>query len=166
MRVTLLGLRNLILTLWVVLFFGAGACGHANFDPDLTVSPTFTFQERVALQESADRWNGLVSVHVTLSGGYWRVIRASPPPPHIGYTDAAAGIVELSPNLPIEEFRFVSLHELGHVIGLHHLRDGGVMTSGSGSLVFTRCDVIECIRVGACSISLDFEANECPHGPQ
>lgn len=45
------------------------------------------------------------------------------------------------------------LHELGHAAGLSHCAPtGGVMGSDASAPDFTSLDLVECIRVGACTV--------------
>lgn len=139
------------------------ACSAIAPPHDATVSHAFTHEELVTLRGVSEEWDDLTGGTMSLDGGPWQILRVRPPNGYMGWTDGKAGIVMLAPGQDVVSFRRIARHELGHVRGLHHLLDPlSVMHANVVVDEFSRCDVVECMRVGACDHKFDFGDDECP----
>jgi hypothetical protein len=140
------------------------AAGCMRDAPSFDVDGRFTPTERAVHATAAASWNAVSYFEITLDGGEWHLLRIPPPDTRwTGQTDRDLEIIWIHPNSATD--LYVAEHEFGHALGLHHLLDGGVMTQGSGATKFTKCDLIECGRVGACPPLVDASKYECPRGP-
>lgn len=140
-------MRALVLALALCL-----SCSGARAVPDCQPDPDFTGDEMDALARAASQWSGITHEPVRLtSAGPWRLIKASPPDfRFVGQTLSAQHVVYIAPGLHADTFYGVAIHELGHVVGLQHISERGVMNPSVGETTFSAADIAECRRVRAC----------------
>lgn len=147
----------------LVLGFGAVACSNPRA-PAIEVEGRRSQRELQLLDLAAAKWSELDSEPITLDGGSWRLLRKDPPPGYFGYTVAKSGTIQIKSGLSDEEFYSTALHEFGHVLGLRHQMDEGIMDPHASAVEFSHCDKVECGRAGACP-AIPADPYECLPGP-
>lgn len=172
-------MRSLFLSFTFTWLAGCAAPGGEGFPPPdgrgcdrvYYVTPEFNDGERAALDRAVARWNAIAlerwcltdkessdhsephSIYkIPYRGAEWQKISdmfGGSDVYGVAWGDDRTGIVD---SLSIELFEVVALHELGHLHGLDHISEPGIMFPHVGTAWdFTSGDLEECRRVGACA---------------
>lgn len=132
------------------------ACVAACMPPrGVQVADTFTPEQHADIERAVTQWNSILLRPIVLGGDGYRLVRETPPDyvtrGWSGETVHTTRVVYIAPD--VRAFYPLVLHELGHVAGLHDIREDGVMNHVARATVFSADDLEECRAGGACSLS-------------
>ncbi len=128
----------------VLAFLSLASCASLTFHPT-----GFNESELAEIHKAADAWNNvtLPDKKIRFDGNYWEIVHENPPSGYAGYTTHRPHRIQIRPDVGVYS---VALHEFGHALGLQHITSPGVMTPQFTVPNFTKADLAECKRVGAC----------------
>jgi hypothetical protein len=110
---------------------------------------SFTEAQRSTITRAGSAWDDMLTAPITFDGGDWRMVRGTPPPGFVAWTDAGARLVTIGDVKDDDLYRVV-LHELGHSVGFFHHDAPGVMNPHANASTFTDADRAECPSVRRC----------------
>ncbi|MBX3212252.1 MAG: hypothetical protein KF850_09480 [Labilithrix sp.] len=147
-------LSSLRTTIGRALFAAAplwlASCGGDGVDCE--IDAVFTDHQASEIRRAADDWNRFTTREVTFAPqgeGDWLILRASVTENRLGYAQRKRRLIRINPVTPDDQVYAVALHELGHALGLGHVKQG-VMDPERQTILFSAEDMAECRRVGAC----------------
>lgn len=144
-----------ILILAAALLAGACAAPAGDVQPyRMTFAPdAWSAEQANALHSAAARWSEVTSrpvelVEVPLGAGV-SIVPGALSADVAGHEQG--GGVTLRTDLPIDQFEETATHEIGHAMGLEHVR-AGIMQGAAGwhGLTFSAEDIEMCTKAGAC----------------
>lgn len=127
-----------------------GSCGDDAVVCE--IDAVFTDQQSLDIRRAADKWNTVTVRDVRFASqgdGDWLILPASVTENRLGYAQSKRRLIRINPLTPNDEIYVVSLHELGHALGLGHVKSG-VMDPDHQTTEFSDEDMAECKRAGAC----------------
>ncbi|MBX3206114.1 MAG: hypothetical protein KF764_13665 [Labilithrix sp.] len=137
------------------LFAGAPlwltSCGTDSVDCE--IDAVFTDRQAAEIRRAADDWNRFTVREVTFAPegeGDWLILPASVTLNRLGYAQRKRRLIRINPVTPDDQVYAVALHELGHALGLGHVKEG-VMDPDRQTIKFSAFDMAECRRAGACA---------------
>lgn len=121
----------------------------ADSGVDCEIDSEFTAEEQLEIRRAADDWNTRATREVRfVADGDWLILPASTSL-GLGLAQGRRRIIRINPSTPDDQVYAVALHELGHALGLRHVKQG-VMDPNRQTIIFSEEDMAECRRAGAC----------------
>jgi hypothetical protein len=128
----------------------AGTMSCAGDGVDCEIDSEFTDTEQSEIRRAADDWNAIAIREVRfVQEGDWLILPASTSI-GLGLAQGKRRLIRINPSTPEDQVYAVALHELGHALGLRHVKQG-VMDPHRQTIVFSNEDMAECRRAGACN---------------
>jgi hypothetical protein len=127
-----------------------GSCGDDAVVCE--IDAVFTDHQQSEIRRAADSWNvrTVRDVRFAAEGeGDWLILPATVTLNRLGYAQRKRRLIRINPVTPDDQVYAVALHELGHALGLGHVKQG-VMDPDRQTIVFSGEDIAECRRAGAC----------------
>jgi hypothetical protein len=129
---------------------GLLACGRPEVP--VPIDATFTADERAAIASAIEDWNQRTNDRHKIESRTWPwfIVRQDPGSARAGKCVFGAALILLRPGMSPDMLRAAARHELGHALGLQHVRRGVMQPDTFAENDFSEEDVAECRRAGAC----------------
>jgi hypothetical protein len=145
-----LSARTKLAGVTMIASLALASCGDGAVECE--IDAVFTNSQGAEIRRAAVDWNKLSVRPVTFAPegeGDWLILPASVTLNRLGYAQRKRRLIRINPLTPDDQIYAVALHELGHALGLGHVKQG-VMDPDRQTIAFSAEDLAECRRVGAC----------------
>lgn len=130
----------------------ASTCSCGDDAVVCEIDAVFTNTQQSSIRRAANTWNAVTVRDIRFAAegeGDWLILPASVTLNRLGYAQRKRRLIRINPLTPDDQIYAVALHELGHALGLGHVKQG-VMDPDRQTLEFSDEDMAECRRAEAC----------------